>query len=148
MSIPDSGTEPRSRVPEGSRTMGSMAVVSVRGPLRKLTGGSTEHELEGETVIELLRGLESRHPAAGEWEQADGVALPEGGEKALERIWVITSGEADGLLYAGGDPGVLFESHDGGVTWELNRGLWDHPTHTEWQPGGGGLCLHSIATWP
>ena len=26
--------------------------------------------------------------------------------------------------------------------------LWDHPTHADWQPGGGGLCLHSIATWP
>ena len=42
----------------------------------------------------------------GEWEQADGVALPEGGDQALERIWVIARGEADGTLYAGGDPGV------------------------------------------
>jgi photosystem II stability/assembly factor-like uncharacterized protein len=83
-----------------------------------------------------------------EWEQAEGVALPEGGEKALERIWVIASGEADGLLYAGGDPGVLFESHDGGANWDINAGLWDQPSRPEWQPGGGGLCLHSIATWP
>ena len=44
---------------------------------------------------------------AGEWEQASGVALPEGGDAALERIWVIVTGEADGTLYAGGDPGVL-----------------------------------------
>jgi len=44
-----------------------MAVVSVRGPLRKLAGGRAEHELEGATVIELLRGLESRHPAVGGW---------------------------------------------------------------------------------
>ena len=42
----------------------------------------------------------------GEWEQAEGTTLPEGDEKALERIWVIAPGEADGLLYAGGDPGV------------------------------------------
>ena len=85
---------------------------------------------------------------AGDWEQADGVALPEGGDAALERIWVIAAGEADGLLYAGGDPGVLFESRDSGATWELNRGLWEHPTRKHWQPGGGGLCLHSIATSP
>jgi photosystem II stability/assembly factor-like uncharacterized protein len=85
---------------------------------------------------------------AGEWEQASGVSLPEGGEAALERIWVIVAGEADGTLYAGGDPGVLFESRDGGSTWELNRGLWEHETRQSWQPGGGGLCLHSIATWP
>ncbi len=85
---------------------------------------------------------------SGEWEQADGVALPEGGEQALERIWVIASGEGDGMVYAGGDPGVLFESHDGGASWELNAGLWEQPSRSEWQPGGGGLCLHSIATWP
>jgi photosystem II stability/assembly factor-like uncharacterized protein len=85
---------------------------------------------------------------AGEWEQADGVALPEGGEQALERVWVIAAGEADGALYAGGDPGVLFESRDGGASWEVNRGLWEHPARAAWQPGGGGLCLHSIATWP
>jgi photosystem II stability/assembly factor-like uncharacterized protein len=85
---------------------------------------------------------------AGEWEQADGVALPEGGDQALERIWVIRPGEADGVVYAGGDPGVLFESHDGGASWEINSGLWDQPSRPQWQPGGGGLCLHSIATWP
>lgn len=83
-----------------------------------------------------------------EWEQAEGVALPEGGEKALEKIWVITWGESDGLVYAGGDPGVLFESRDGGRTWELNAGLWNQPSRPEWQPGGGGLCLHSIVPWP
>jgi len=84
----------------------------------------------------------------GEWQQAEGVALPEGGEQALQRIWLIECGEADGLLYAGGDPGVLFESRDGGASWELNAGLWDHPTRPKWNPGGGGLCLHSIAPWP
>jgi photosystem II stability/assembly factor-like uncharacterized protein len=51
----------------------------------------------------------------------------------------------DGTLYAGGDPGVLFISRDGGESWELNRALWEHPTRPQWQPGGGGLCLHSIA---
>jgi photosystem II stability/assembly factor-like uncharacterized protein len=85
---------------------------------------------------------------AGEWTQAQGVALPEGGDEALVRIWVIVAGERDGTLYAGGDPGVLFESRDGGATWELDRTLWEHPTRPQWQPGGGGLCLHSIVPWP
>ncbi|HEX2088201.1 MAG TPA: hypothetical protein VHF89_21115 [Solirubrobacteraceae bacterium] len=84
----------------------------------------------------------------GEWEQAEGIELPSGGEQALKRMWVITPGERDGTLYAGGDPGVLFESRDGGATWELNRALWEHPTRDRWQPGGGGLCLHSIVPWP
>jgi hypothetical protein len=85
---------------------------------------------------------------SGEWEQAGGVALPEGGDHALERIWVMECGEEDGRVYAGGDPGVLFESRDGGVSWELNAGLWEQPSRPQWQPGGGGLCLHSISTWP
>ncbi|MFL5823148.1 MAG: MoaD/ThiS family protein [Solirubrobacteraceae bacterium] len=44
-----------------------MAVVSVRGPLRKLAGGQAEHEVEGTTVLALLRGLESRHPEVTGW---------------------------------------------------------------------------------
>ena len=84
----------------------------------------------------------------GDWEQADGVALAAGGDAALERIWVIVPGEEPGTLYAGGDPGVLFESRDTGVSFTLNRGLWEHPTRDKWRPGGGGLCVHSIATWP
>ncbi len=44
-----------------------MAVVCLRGPLRKLAHGRAEHELMGSTVIELLRGLEARHPEMGGW---------------------------------------------------------------------------------
>jgi hypothetical protein len=84
----------------------------------------------------------------GEWEHAPTLAFPEDTGATLERIWVIRPGEADGVLYAGVDPAALFESRDGGLTWELNRALWDQPTRPDWQPGGGGLCLHSIVTWP
>ena len=83
-----------------------------------------------------------------DWTQAEGVALPEGGEQALERIWVIAVGESPGTVYMGADPGVLFESHDGGASWEINAGLWNQPSRPDWHPGGGGLCLHSISTWP
>jgi hypothetical protein len=85
---------------------------------------------------------------AEEWPQAEGVVLPEDSGAALERIWVIKPGEEEGLLYAGGDPGVLFESRDGGATWTLNEALWNEPSRPDWQPGGGGLCLHSIVPWP
>jgi len=84
----------------------------------------------------------------GDWEQAEGLELPEGGDEALERIWVIEPGEAHGTVYAGGDPGVLFVSRDDGATFELNRPLWEHPSRPGWQPGAGGLCLHSIVPWP
>ncbi len=44
-----------------------MAVVCVRGPLRKLAGDRAEHQLEGSTVVELLRALELRHPDLRGW---------------------------------------------------------------------------------
>jgi molybdopterin synthase sulfur carrier subunit len=47
--------------------MPAMAVLCVRGPLRKLAGGRGEHELEGGTVIELLQTLELRYPEISGW---------------------------------------------------------------------------------
>lgn len=44
-----------------------MACVYVRGPLKKLAGGSSEHQIAGETVAELLAGLERAHPAVAGW---------------------------------------------------------------------------------
>jgi photosystem II stability/assembly factor-like uncharacterized protein len=85
---------------------------------------------------------------AGEWEQAGGVELPEDADKPLERLWTVVAAEEDDHLYAGGAPGVLFESHDGGTAWELNKAFWEQPTRPEWSPGAGGMCMHSIATWP
>jgi len=51
-------------------------------------------------------------------------------------------------LFVGVEPAALFRSDDGGVTFELVRGLWDHPHRPTWQPGGGGLCLHTIVLDP
>jgi molybdopterin converting factor small subunit len=124
---------------------------------RAFAGQPVEYAIKDPRTSRLFASL--THPIYGpkiwyaedpsnEWQQADGVALPEGGDAALERIWVIVAGEEEGTLYAGGDPGVLFESRDGGTTWELNRALWEHPTRSSWEPGGGGLCLHSIVPWP
>ena len=84
----------------------------------------------------------------GGWEQAEGIVLPEGGETTLERIWTVVPGEENGLLYLGAAPGVLFESRDGGSSWTLNEGMWSQPTRPDWQPGAGGMCVNSIATWP
>jgi molybdopterin converting factor small subunit len=44
-----------------------MAVVCLRGPLRKLAGGNPEHVLDAATIGELLRMLELRHPQLGGW---------------------------------------------------------------------------------
>ncbi len=84
----------------------------------------------------------------GRWEIAEGLAFPEEGEDAVERIWVVKEGIEPNVLWAGVAPAALFRSEDGGRTWSLNRGLWEEPSRPEWQPGAGGMCLHSICPWP
>jgi molybdopterin converting factor small subunit len=44
-----------------------MPVVRLRGPLKRLAGDCTEHVLDGDTVVALLRELERTHPATGGW---------------------------------------------------------------------------------
>ena len=76
--------------------------------------------------------------------------VPEGGERAVERLWRIEPGRDSepGLIYCGVDPGSLFVTHDGGVTWEENVALNTHPTRDGWFPGAGGLIVHSIVLDP
>lgn len=69
----------------------------------------------------------------------------ESGEK-LKNIWIIEPGRTDepGTLHVGVDPASLWTSTDNGVTWNMNLGLFEHPTRATWEPGAGGLCLHTI----
>jgi photosystem II stability/assembly factor-like uncharacterized protein len=82
--------------------------------------------------------------------EAANVRFPEESGVSLKQIWQIRPGRADqpDTLYCGVEPAALFESDDAGATWSLNRGLFDHPHRPMWQPGGGGLCLHTIVPDP
>ena len=78
------------------------------------------------------------------------VKFPEGTDAALANIWQIVPGRAGepDALYCGVEPAALFVSRDAGATWQLTEGLWNHPQRPQWQPGGGGLCLHTILLDP
>ena len=81
------------------------------------------------------------------WERSDELGLPEDGELKLNATWHVEPG-GDGELWLGGDPGVLFRSEDKGATWQPNEALLGHETRERWNPGAGGMCLHSINVDP
>ncbi|MDR7281176.1 WD40/YVTN/BNR-like repeat-containing protein [Catenuloplanes atrovinosus] len=86
------------------------------------------------------------------WEEPDDPAItfPEDTGAALERVWQLTPGPAGRpeVVYAGTEPSALFRSEDGGRSFSLVRGLWDHPHRPTWEPGGGGQAIHTILPDP
>ena len=65
---------------------------------------------------------------------------------AITKLWNVTA--AHGTVWAGADPAGLFRSEDGGRTWAHVTGLTDQPSRPQWQPGNGGLCLHTNVPHP
>src|SRR5580700_2013628 len=68
----------------------------------------------------------------------------------IVNLWHLTPGadDAPGTLFLGVDPGMLFRSDDRGDSWQPLDGLNHHPTRPKWNPGAGGMCLHSIVLDP
>jgi hypothetical protein len=63
----------------------------------------------------------------------------------FKRVWHLepSLSEAD-TVYAGVEDAALFRSTDGGQNWQELAGLRGHGSGPNWQPGAGGMCLHSI----
>lgn len=67
----------------------------------------------------------------------------------VEQIWALELGGAPSELWCGTVGGGLFHSLDGGSSWTLVRGLWDHPLRKKWFGGGAELPgIHSICVHP
>jgi hypothetical protein len=71
-------------------------------------------------------------------------AFPKGDGRALANIWSLETGAGKKELWCGVEPAALFRSEDGGDSWEMVPGISNHEHARKWQPGGGGLCLHTI----
>jgi len=86
------------------------------------------------------------------WQETDhgAIRFPEDAGAALERVWQLRPDTVDrgGVVWAGCEPHSLWRSTDGGRSFELVRGLWDHPHRPTWQPGGGGGAVHTILADP
>jgi photosystem II stability/assembly factor-like uncharacterized protein len=82
--------------------------------------------------------------------EAYSVKFPDESEAALKQIWQLAEGHSSepDTLFCGVEPAALFRSDDAGASWSLVKGLYDHPHRPQWQPGGGGLCLHTVLQDP
>ena len=67
----------------------------------------------------------------------------------FKRVWHLEPSLSDpDAVFAGVEDAALFRSNDGGQTWQELSGLRGHDSGPRWQPGAGGLCLHTILLDP
>ncbi len=86
------------------------------------------------------------------WNESDhgAIRFPEDTGAALARVWQLRPDSADrpDVVWAGCEPHSLWRSTDGGCSFELVRGLHDHPHRPTWEPGGGGGAVHTVLPDP
>jgi hypothetical protein len=81
------------------------------------------------------------HGVPGTHQWYDGTAHP----WEFKRVWHLEPSLTDpDCVYAGVEDAALFRSDDGGQNWNELSGLREHGTGPKWQPGAGGMCLHTI----
>src|ERR1700681_2642444 len=67
----------------------------------------------------------------------------------FKRVWHLEPSLTDpDTVYAGVEDAAMFRSTDGGQNWEELSGLRGHGSGPRWQPGAGGMCLHTILLDP
>src|SRR5260221_8325382 len=65
------------------------------------------------------------------------------------RVWHLEPSPTDvDTVFAGVEDAALFRSTDGGKEWSELPGLREHGSGPAWQPGAGGMCLHTIVIDP
>jgi BNR/Asp-box repeat len=95
-------------------------------------GGKTWEPMGNEFVYEGI-------PGTHQW--YDGTQHP----WEFKRVWHLEPSLTDvDTVYAGVEDAALFRSTDGGKTWHERSGLRLHNSGPFWQPGAGGMCLHTI----
>lgn len=121
----------------------------VYGPTTQYSDDLGHTWTQAQQVPALPRPSQSGRPPGTVEEAFSGQNFADTPEQVV-RIWNITPGRADepGVLYAGIQPAALFKSTDLGESWSLIEGLYDHPQRGQWNPGAGGLCLHTIVLDP
>ena len=135
---------------ESVHHLGNPVSYAVEDPRNGAWGAALDHGHWGQK-------LHRSRDQGQSWEEVKAPAYPQDAERGdgkpatLEYIWLIAPGPASqpGRLYLGTNPGGLFVSDDGGDSFTLCRGLWDHPSRTQWTGGGKDTPgIHSLVIHP
>ena len=103
---------------------------------RSNDGGKTWEPVDNKFVYDGVPGTHQRY---------DGTPHP----WEFKRVWHIEPSLTDpDTVYAGIEDAALFRSTDGGKSWGELSGLRGHGSGPRWQPGAGGMCLHTILLDP
>src|ERR1700716_1695351 len=105
-------------------------------------GGTGGHESRDDgTTWETVGNEFAYDGVAGTHQWYDGTQHP----WEFARVWHIEPSLTDpDTVYAGVEDAALFRTTDGGQTWSELSGLRCHTSGPSWQPGAGGMCLHTI----
>jgi len=110
------------------------------------TPGSSPEELksaDGMAKAESNMFVYDGIPGTHQW--YDGTQHP----WEFKRVWHLEPSLDDpDHVYAGVEDAALFISRNGGKSWSELSGLRKHDTGPKWQPGAGGMCLHTILLDP
>ncbi len=105
-------------------------------------GGGLEKTPDGMPQGESNKFVYEGDPGTHQW--YDGTPHP----WEFKRVWYLEPSLTDpDTIYAGVEDAALFRSSDGGRSWQELAGLRDVDGH-HWQPGAGGMCLHTILQDP
>jgi hypothetical protein len=128
---------------------------------RPMHGGWMVHHMSFDGRDQSLLAATNREAFGGRVQRSTdfGLTWPSRSEKLdypadspyrVRKVWHVLAGapQPPARVYAGAERAGLFQSDDHGETWAAVNGLLGHPTAAQWQPGKGGLCLHSIVLDP
>jgi hypothetical protein len=108
-------------------------------------GGGPEKSPQGWPMGESNKFVYDTSPATGAplttHQFYDGTQHP----WEFKRVWHLEPSLTDpDTVFAGIEDAALFRSTDGAASWQELSGLRGHGTGPHWQPGAGGMCLHTI----